>query len=351
MQTVFVSELKPLLDAIASQMDLYVPKKSGSHYVFDRYDPSTGRQAEFNNIRACMPVKEFLFPLRELAAIFPEPLEPRDIRPFAVFGLKDCDLRSISILDKVFTEEDFEDPFYVTRRQKMFIISSDCSDPAQSCFCTVLGGRPFATEGFDLNVSQAGGGFVVEVGSPKGRQFVEANAQLFTQAGPDVLAERERNRAKADKQLEQVNAGLKLDAPVNDIVRNSRDSEVYDAQARTCVECQACTRVCPTCHCFYLYDGKQQDYFTKMKMWDSCMRMTYAQVAGGENPRKHLGDRLRHRFMHKFSYFLDRYGVDMCVGCGRCVDAEAGRVDIREVLKKLNEELHGKDKTESKVAR
>jgi predicted aldo/keto reductase-like oxidoreductase len=37
----------------------------------------------------------------------------------------------------------------------------------------------------------------------------------------------------------------------------------------------------------------------------------------------------------------------MCVGCGRCVDAEAGEVDIRKVLKKLNEEL--KDKTKAEV--
>jgi len=81
------------------------------------------------------------------------------------------------------------------------------------------------------------------------------------------------------------------------------------------------------------------------------MRLAYAQVAGGENPRKVLGDRLRHRFMHKFSYFLDRYGIEMCVGCGRCVDAEAGDVDIRVVLKKLNEELQGKGKEEEKAAK
>jgi predicted aldo/keto reductase-like oxidoreductase len=81
------------------------------------------------------------------------------------------------------------------------------------------------------------------------------------------------------------------------------------------------------------------------------MSLVYAEVAGGANPRKMLGDRLKHRFMHKFSYFLDRYGIEMCVGCGRCVDAEAGEVDIRKVLKKLNEELKGKDKTKAKVAK
>jgi ferredoxin len=205
-----------------------------------------------------------------------------------------------------------------------------------------LDGQPFAKNGFDLNVSQVNDGFIIETGSKKGEDFIKEHSQLFSQAGEDLLAERENNRAETQKQLEQNNAALKFDTPINQIVENSQDSDVYDEEAKTCVECQACTRVCPTCHCFYLYDTKKEDYFGKMKMWDSCMRLAYAEVAGGANPHKVLGDRLRHRFMHKFSYFLDRYGIDMCVGCGRCVDAEAGEVDIRQVIKKLSEELKAK---------
>lgn len=351
MQTVFLRDLKALLDAVAGQMDLYVPKKTGAHYVYNRYDPAATAQVEMNNIRACTPAKEFLFPLRELAAIFPEPAEPTEIEPFAVFGLKDCDLRSIEILDRVFTEKEFEDPFYVRRREKMFIISSDCSDPADSCFCNVMNGRPYARDGFDLNLSKVKAGFVVETGSQKGEDFINSRQELFKPAGDELIVERDNRRAEAQEQLEQNNADLKFDVPVNEIVEKGHDSDVFDEEAKTCVECQACTRVCPTCHCFYLYDTKKENYFSKMKMWDSCMRMAYAEVAGGGNPRKVLGDRLRHRFMHKFSYFLERYGLDMCVGCGRCVDAEAGDVDIREVLKKLNEELKGQDKKEAKVGK
>src|SRR4030042_4981735 len=165
MTTVFVSELKPLLDAVAEKMELYVPKKSGEHYIYIKYDPSSNKAVEFNNIRTCTPIKEFLFPLCELAAVFPEDLEPEDIKPFAVFGLKDCDLRSIEVLDKVFLEEEFEDPFYVARRQKMFIISSDCFEPGESCFCNVLDGQPYSESGFDLDVSQVKHGFIIEAGS------------------------------------------------------------------------------------------------------------------------------------------------------------------------------------------
>jgi len=351
MESAFINKLKPLLDAVAGQMDVYVPKKVGQHFVYSKYDPSAETGVEFNNVRVCTPIKEFLFPLRELAAVFPEPVEPKEIKPFAVFGLKGCDLRSIEILDKVFTEDEFEDPFYVARREKMFIISSDCFEPAESCFCSVLDGKPFAQSGFDLNVSPVNDGFIVEAGSQKGRDFIEKNSELFSGPGDGLLAERDKNRTDTQKQLEQNNAELKFDAPIKRIVENSQDSDVYDEEAKNCIECQACTRVCPTCHCFYLYDTKQKDYFAKMEMWDSCMRLDYATVAGGENPRKILGDRLKHRLMHKFSYFLDRYGIDMCVGCGRCVDGDAGGIDIRAVFKKLSQELKGKGKKKAEVGK
>ena len=352
METVFLSELKPLLDAVAEQMDVYVPKKSGEFYVFSRYDPS-GESAYggvvFNNIRACTPVKEFLFPMRELAAVLPESVEAEQVTPFAVFGLKECDLRSIEILDKVFVEDEFKDPFYVARRENMFIIATDCFEPGQSCFCNIFDAKPFAQSGFDLNVSKVKGGFIVEAGSDKGKDFIEKHSELFKDAPQELLAERDKIRAETQEQLERNNAELRFDTPIKEILEEGQDSDVFDVEAERCIECQACTRVCPTCHCFYLYDTKQEDYFAKMKMWDSCMRQAYAEVAGGANPHKILGDRMKHRLMHKFAYFLDRYGIDMCVGCGRCVDADAGGIDIRVMFKKLNEEL--KDKKEAKAGK
>jgi len=339
MDTVFIGRLKTLLDAVAETMQLYIPRQVDEHYVCVRYDPASEAEPELNDVRLCTPPKEFLFPLRELAAVFPEALEPAPVEPFAVFGFKACDLRALEILDKVFLEDEFEDPFYVTRRENLFVISSDCVEPRESCFCNVLGGKPYAETGFDLNVSAVPDGYIVRAGSSKGKRFLSAHASLFGDVPDALLAERDKRRDAVQEQLERANAEFALAVSAQEIVEQGYESDVFDEQAATCVECQACTRVCPTCHCFYLYDTKQQDYFGKMKMWDSCMRVGYAAVAGGGNPRKLLGDRLRHRLMHKFVYFVERYGVDMCVGCGRCVDAEAGDVDIRVVLKRLSDEL------------
>lgn len=350
METAFISKLRPLLNAVAETMNIYVPRKVGEHYVCSRYDPGGRTEPEFNEIRMCTPAKELLFPLRELAAVFPEPVQPGEVKPFAVLGLKACDLRAMEILDKVFLEAEFEDPFYVARREAMFTIASDCGDPGDSCFCRILEGKPYAETGYDLNVSRVTDGFIVQSGSRRGRNFLFTYASLFGDVPDALLTERTSRREAAAERLAQACPGLRLDAPIKEIVERGYNSEVFDEEARTCVECQACTRVCPTCHCFYLYDARQKDYFAKLKMWDSCMRTGYAEVAGGANPRKMLGDRLRHRFMHKFAWFSDRYGVEMCVGCGRCIDAESGDVDMRRVLSTLNDEFLGQGRTAAKAS-
>jgi len=310
-ETFFLSRLKPLFDVIAEQRDLYVPENVDGHFSFAQYDPDRQQEAAFNELRACQPVKQFLFPLRQIAAVFPDPVEAAAVKPFAIYGLKDCDLRSIEIMDKVFAEDEFCDPSYLDRREKMLIISSDCYNPDESCFCLMMDGDVFPQKGYDLNISKIKDGFIIHAGSDNGLMILRENESIF-----------------ADQ----------FDIPISQIVDEGSGSDIFDEESEGCVECQACTRICPTCHCFFLYDEKQKDYYQKMKIWDSCVRLDYASVAGGENPRKLLTNRTLHRLMHKFVFFLERYGIQMCVGCGRCIDGCAGETNIRDVLKKLYEE-------------
>ena len=338
METVFTSKLKSFFDAVAEEFQLYFPEKSGDHYTYSVYDPSGKTAAEFNDIRTCMPIKEFLFPMRELAATYPNKLELEDIKPFAVFGLKECDLRSIEILDKVFAEEDFEDPFYTKRRVNMFIISADCTDPGDTCFCNVFKGQGFAEKGFDLNVSKVKDGFIIESGSQKGEGFLAKHSNLFGDIPDDLLSERDANRAAVKTQLDDNNRNLKFKTSLKQIVEAGQESDVFDNEAKNCIECQACTRICPTCHCFDINDVLTGNKACRERSWDFCQHSYYSIHASGHNPRPEKKHRQRNRIYHKFLYSGKNLDLLGCVGCGRCITRCPVNIDIIEVVEGIKED-------------
>jgi len=119
-----------------------------------------------------------------------------------------------------------------------------------------------------------------------------------------------------------------------------QDDPRWQAFAADCVECAACTNICPTCYCFYLYDqAPQPDLFERVRNWDSCLLGTYHRMAGTPNmkasPRPRLFSRLANRVLHKFVYSPQQVGLLGCVGCGRCVDACLGAIDIRRAVQEL----------------
>ena len=123
------------------------------------------------------------------------------------------------------------------------------------------------------------------------------------------------------------------------------NEEYWQSISFSCLNCGTCTYVCPTCWCFDIQDETAHKKGRRFKNWDSCMFPNFTIYTSGHNPRGTKLHRVRQRFMHKLKYHQSKYdqGI-MCVGCGRCIDAEAGGVDLREVLKKLSEESKNKGK-------
>lgn len=255
-------------------------------------------------------------------------------------GVRACELRARNYLDKVMLEGEFDDPAYRQRRENTTVVSCDCVDCAETCCCTLVGGRPFATEGFDANLTPLNGGFVLEVATDKGKELV-AGAQL-AEVTAEQLAERDRIREKMTDRVASQNAQFSFSADDQAAPPLPNDnSDAWQKFAADCVECGACTHICPTCHCFYLYDqASGADEFERVRTWDSCLLSTYHRMAGGVSmklsPRPRLLSRLANRVLHKFEYSLQQYGLVGCVGCGRCVDACLGAIDIRQVVQDLS---------------
>jgi len=260
----------------------------------------------------------------------------------AIIGMRACELRALQYLDKMLLEGDFQEPLYRRRRESLVLISTDCVAVEPTCFCTSVGGRPFAQDGYDVNLSPVDGGFIVDAPTDRGKAWLALAEVQLAPATAEQLAERDNLRNMAAAALAQQNQSTGLDAASGAALDLPDDADpAWQTYAADCVECGACTNVCPTCYCFYLYDQVLgEKLFERVRAWDSCLLGTYHRMAGATpnmkpTPRPRLRSRLANRVLHKFTYAPQQCGLLGCVGCGRCIDACLGAIDIRQVVGEL----------------
>jgi sulfhydrogenase subunit beta (sulfur reductase) len=347
MNTCFLSEsrLKNLIDILLKYGKVFASKEAE---VASNRNPEARIFIEELNrdrllgyrvpgFRAFDNFKSFVLPARSKVADYPSG-NWADIKETkgkkVLFGLKACDLVSFSILDKVFLEDsEFIDPFYKNRRESLILVSSDCIYSQDSCFCNLLGYTPYPTIGFDINISEITGGYLIECGSDVGSEILQELSP--PEAKENQISERNQIRKKVMEELKKRNS-IFSDA----FSRPDRlASKVFDTDngwdlGSTCVSCSACTNVCPVCYCFTLFDreGRKKEQYERYMVWDSCQFKGFSQMAGGMNPRFSKMNQFKNRFYHKFFRFYDRYNTYKCTGCGRCIDNCLGDIDMREVL-------------------
>jgi ferredoxin len=330
-----------LFEALVKDNPLLFPVRRGDNLVLASSERVPVSEAiPDGEIRTVDPLKALFFMGREkVAEGFEQGAPSGRPEPFCALSAKACDLRGFRILDKVFLDPEFGDPTYRDLRSRSLIISSDCTSPAETCFCTAIGTMPWAEEGFDLNLSPVDGGFLVEDGSDRGREILAKHAQFFSEPSGEQIDQRTRNRESAAAKVRELvrASGTPDSKTLEGRVMKCYESKMWEEEASTCVECGACNTVCPTCHCFLLYDQNGPSGPARFRVWDSCLIKDFARVAGGANPRKSLWMRLRNRFEKKFDFFPKVTGLYACTGCGRCISACPGRIDIRKVLRRLAE--------------
>jgi ferredoxin len=326
-----------LLENLKNDYEVYVPVKKDDHYFYKKYIDFTD-DIVISEVRAFEPLKSFFFRAREIVAEnFKSDIPQKFQKPYCIVGVKACDLKGLQIQDYVFENHDYQDPFYIDMRKNNLIISADCTSTIDTCFCLALNVKPYPLENFDINLSVVGEDFVIEVGSQKGKILVEKYSSLFKEVKEDFISQRDKQRKKVIKRVEE---NIKQnDMPHQDsfknIIERGYESNIWADEASNCVECGACNTICPTCHCFLLYDQKSENKMARLRIWDSCMIKDFAQVAGGANPRPELWMRLRNRFEKKFDFFPKVADIYACTGCGRCISACPAKIDIRKILNGL----------------
>jgi len=329
------SDLAELFGYLEKRGELYVTTKDEEGNVGILPYGEVGGFS-YPGVRADQPLKPFFFSALEEVAEYPSAESSfRESRPFTLVGAASCDLRGVEALDRVFLEGEFKDPFYEERRNKSLIIGFDCTEPLETCFCVLMGLNPYPERGFDLNITKIEGGYVVQVGTEKGKEVIEANRGLFKPATDKHISQREAIRTKTKEAVEKQAKEYKPPTAWQELMAKAYEDDTWEKHVETCVECAACLFICPTCQCFLLYDQKTKDKYKRLKMWDTCAYRRFAQVAGGANPRGKLVERFKHRYYHKLDYFFKTYGFEACTGCGRCIAACPGKIDMRKVLKEI----------------
>ena len=282
--------------------------------------------------------KQFLHPARRRLWSAPAggPFEPdtEEAPRYAFIGVRGCDLAAIQTLGRVLGGGASPDGSFQRRRQHLFIVAVNCTEPGGVCFCASMGTGPGAGPGYDLALTErAEDGrhiFVVDVGSAEGAQVLARVPH-----GPaDPAAVSEARQAVADAAGRM---GREMPATdLRDLLRASRDSDQWEEVAQRCLTCGNCTMACPTCFCTSTEDVTDLtgDHAERWQHWASCFELDFSYLHGG-SVRQSGASRYRQWITHKLGTWHDQFGTSGCVGCGRCIAWCPVGIDITEEMTAL----------------
>jgi len=312
----------------------------------DRQEPGSYRlqrredDAFFGYVVGPHSWKKYLFPSRQtllkvekvngsFAVVAKEEPTPR----YAFIGVRGCELQAIHIQDRIFLSGLYQDPHYKARRQQVFILAVNCTEPGGACFCASMGAGPQAREGFDLALTELEDIFIIEVGSEVGAMMVRGTP--WRPAGAFELQQAREALAAAKKHM-----GRQLDASdLPNLLYRNLNHPHWQEVAERCLSCANCTMVCPTCFCNDVLDVSdlQRQHFERVRVWDSCFSIDFSHVHGG-NIRPHTRARYRQWLTHKFASWIDQFGVIGCVGCGRCITWCPVGIDVTQEIEAIRGE-------------
>jgi len=343
------NDVKKIAKALEEKYTLYGP------YVDEAFgqcffDKVTADNIDLNAPIPTNPPKHVVFPHLETIMQYKYDKNAKkadiamvfDDTPKALFGLRSCDLTGLQCIDRFFLGQEFVDEVYRHHRSRMFIVANTCVVPFKQCFCVCTDSGPAAQEGYDLNLTNLGDSYLLEVGSEKGKAFIESFG--FAKATEEHLKQKQKLVEKSITMFEDIATESKawVSRVMNRVTTGFIKEEVWEYIGNQCIECGACSYVCPSCTCFNINDANTIAGNTeRVRTWDSCSYEGYSRMAGGHNPRKPIEDRRNKRFFCKLSYSQSKkYLRPGCVGCGRCAWVCPGDIGLPNVVTYIRREIH-----------
>lgn len=320
---------------LSGQYRIYAPvlKKGAGRFTDTdvvRYDFVTDADEIELTKKSDYAFKEFLTPLSETLFYFTESkvteAELPDT-PVLIF-LRSCDMHAIKRLDQVYLQNgSMPDWFYNRRRELVKFVLIGCSHSYENCFCVSMGSN-IAPDGYVFSVDVSDGGVLCDVPDAAFDSFFAAGTQQ--EVVPSHVTENE----------------TKVTVPENIPLSIFKDP-LWDEYTTRCIGCGRCNFVCPTCTCYTMQDVYYTDngrVGERRRVGASCMVDGFTNVAGGGQYRKTQGERMRFKVLHKISDHKKRFGVNMCVGCGRCDDVCPEYISYSNIINKVNDAVNAAGK-------
>ncbi len=315
---------------------LYAPQKEGE--TTQVLPVTKENRPDFTISNTTVPLKSFFFPQTETLFQFnlgqTEIKLPAEEEKAVILGIRPCDAKSLTIVDKLFSW-DVKDPYYLEKRAQTTLVGLACNKPCTNCFCTSLGGSPASIEGLDVLMTELEDSFLLDPVTEKGTALCQSVQELLAEATGEDCSQAEAIHKEAKQSIaRQIDtAGIPEKLP------GLWENKLWQKISDSCLGCGICTYLCPTCHCFDMQDEVEGIEGRRCRIWDSCMFGEYTMHASGHNPRPTRRERTRNRINHKYSYFVDKFGEIACVGCGRCISKCPVNIDILDNLARVKEAL------------
>jgi len=335
-KTIEKGDIAKLIRMLAAEATLVAPVERSGEVAFA--EVSGPEEVTLDYLNTLLPPKRFVLPQIEPMLHYDvdgryklEPIYEQEKR--ILFGIRPCDVSAIAYLDYFFTEN-ILDIYYTKRRENTTIISLTCQEPGENCFCICADCGPFADSGFDIQLTDLGDKYLAEIGSERGAELAAKAGDLFAEASEAEAAKRAELAEVAETRFKSTTTYFS--AAIRHISTETLPEGLWEELGDRCLACGGCSYVCPTCSCFNVVDLGAGGVGTRYRCWDSCALAGFTRMAGGHNPRKEKQDRRNRRFYHKLSYYyVQRQGRHGCVGCGRCITACLGGIDMPAVVKMI----------------
>ncbi|PJE79987.1 Anaerobic sulfite reductase subunit A [invertebrate metagenome] len=263
-------------------------------------------KSHFSPNEVINPITQTLFHFNE-DRIIASTVDDRKILLF----LRPCDIHGMQRLDDMFLRNgNNADYFYKRLRDKVKFAMFECKEGWENCFCVTMGTN--VTQSYDIafRFDHEGASLLVKDSKLLSAFLPDAQENNFE---PEFIRE---NQFTIDL---PESTGLS-----NEEIRHRLiDHPMWDEYDHRCIECGRCTTSCPTCSCHNVNDvtyNENSRVGERQRVWASCIVPHFSDMAGGHSYRQRKGERLRYRLLHKVVDHRERFGENMCVGCGRCDD-------------------------------